>query len=159
MLSLDLKPSDLAIILEEKDNHPHALVRRKLLVLHLKNLDISTELISKIVNVSLNTVRSYIKEYNSKGLSSILTVHFNKPVSELNKYKQEIKKSFESEPPSTIAEAKNRIEQLTGIRRSPTQIRIFLKSIGARPLKVGVIPGKAVTEAKKKSKQNFLIKN
>ena len=38
------------------------------------------------------------------------------------------------------------IELLTGIKRSPTQVRKFLKSMGMRYLKVGQIPSKADPE-------------
>ena len=34
------------------------------------------------------------------------------------------------------------IEALTGIRRSPTQVRLFLKHLGLRCLKVGLLPAK-----------------
>ena len=151
MLSINIKTEDLEVIVREKETNSHPHIRKKLLVLHLKNLDLSTSLISQIVGVSANTVRSYIKEYNSQGLASILTVNFNRPQSELKKYESEIRKSFEISPPASIAEAKSRIKELTGLTRSVTQIRVFLKSIGARPLKVGVIPGKAVSEEKKRT--------
>lgn len=159
MITLNINPSDLEIIAREKERHPHFHVRRKLMVLHLKNLNLSLDLIRKITNLSANTIRSYIKEYNTKGLNSLLIVNFNRPQSELKKYEEVIRSAFETNPPSSISEAKDKIEKLTGIQRSPSQIRVFLKSIGARPLKVGVIPGKAVTEEKKKSRQNFLIIN
>ena len=45
--------------------------------------------------------------------------------------------------PATIAEAVARIEELTGIKRSPTQVRVFLKKLGFRRLKVGCLPAKA----------------
>ncbi len=38
------------------------------------------------------------------------------------------------------------MELLTGIKRSPTQVRKFLKSMGMRCLKVGQIPSKADPE-------------
>jgi transposase len=37
----------------------------------------------------------------------------------------------------------DKIEELTGLRRSVTQVRKFLKSIGAKRLKVGHVPSKA----------------
>lgn len=56
-------------------------------------------------------------------------------------------------PPASINQASSRIEELTGIKRSPTQVRVFLKKIGMKCRKVGVIPSKAdpdVQEAFKK---------
>ena len=38
------------------------------------------------------------------------------------------------------------IESLTGIRRCPTQVRLFLKCIGMKRIKVGVYPAKADPE-------------
>jgi transposase len=51
--------------------------------------------------------------------------------------------TFKAELPKTINEAADRIERLTGIRRSPTQVRQFLKGLGMKRLKVGQIPAKA----------------
>lgn len=157
MIPFSIKPEDLEVIKKEKEYNSHPHIRKKLLVLYLKHVSLSLKLISDIAGVSANTIRSYIKEYRTKGLTSILTVRFYQPQSDLKKYEEEIKLDFKSNPPLSIVEASSRIEKLTGIKRSPSQIRVFLKSIGARPLKVGVIPGKAVTEKKKKSNLNFLI--
>ncbi len=38
------------------------------------------------------------------------------------------------------------VEQLTGIRRSENRVRIYLKSIGMKRRKVGMIPAKADPE-------------
>ena len=50
---------------------------------------------------------------------------------------------FRKHPPTNINAAIETIETLTGIRRSPTQVRIFLKRMGMKCLKVGVFPAKA----------------
>jgi hypothetical protein len=66
----------------------------------------------------------------------------------LNKYSDILKDYFEENPPSNVAEASDAIEKLTGIKRSPTQVREFMKRIGMRCLKVGYVPGKSVKEEK-----------
>ncbi len=58
--------------------------------------------------------------------------------------------------PITICEAVKKIEQLTGIRRSPTQVRKFLKSMGMNYLKVGFIPGKAELQVQEEYKTDKL---
>ena len=40
-------------------------------------------------------------------------------------------------------EAMEKIEQLTGLRRSPDRVRVFLKSLGMECRKVGMVPAKA----------------
>ena len=54
---------------------------------------------------------------------------------------------FAEHPPHTVAEAVEAIEQLTGIRRSQTQIRELLKRMGFSRRKVGALPAKADEEA------------
>jgi hypothetical protein len=45
---------------------------------------------------------------------------------------------FRQSPPTSIRDAAAKIEELTGIKRRPTQVRQFLKSIGIRCLKVDI---------------------
>src|SRR5208337_3816688 len=46
----------------------------------------------------------------------------------------------EEAPVCTIAEACDRIEKLTGIRRSPTQVRKFLKDLGLKWQRIRAVP-------------------
>ena len=78
-----------------------------------------------------------------KVIEKLKEVTFYCPRSELMNHKDTIENYFREHPPSTIAEAIAKIEELTGIKRCPTQIRKFLKSIGMRCLKVGMVPSKA----------------
>jgi hypothetical protein len=55
----------------------------------------------------------------------------------------------------SVSEAQAKIEELTGIKRSPTQIREFMKRIGLKRRKIGYIPGKA-TEPNKIEEQEEL---
>ena len=48
------------------------------------------------------------------------------------------------------------IEELTGIRRSPTQVRKELKPMGMRCLKVGFIPGKTEPKVQEEYKRDKL---
>jgi len=50
-------------------------------------------------------------------------------------------------PPVTVAEAGEKIAELTGIRRKPTQVRFFLKRIGMKPRKVAALPAKVDVDA------------
>jgi hypothetical protein len=61
-------------------------------------------------------------------------------VSELTAYRDLIRASFEQKPVHTLAEACDRLHQLTGLRRGPTQVRKFLKDMGLRFHRVRAIP-------------------
>ncbi|KOR28794.1 transposase, partial [Achromatium sp. WMS1] len=57
-------------------------------------------------------------------------IKFHQPQSDLTKHTQTIEAYFRENPPATIKEAMAKIEELTGIKRSETQVRNYLKSIG-----------------------------
>jgi transposase len=73
-----------------------------------------------------------------------------RPKSKLESYTELIKEDFEKSLPATATEASERIEKLTGIKRSPTQVRNFMHKIGMKHLKVANIPAKADPEAQEK---------
>ena len=77
------------------------------------------------------------------GLEELKQLNFRRPTSELALHQETLEAAFKADPPRSINEAIERIEQLTGIRRSPTQVRQFLKVLGMKRLKVGQIPAKA----------------
>lgn len=53
-------------------------------------------------------------------------------------------------PPVTAAEAGEKIAELTGIRRKPSQVRSFLKRMGMKPRRMAAIPAKADVKAQQK---------
>jgi hypothetical protein len=106
---------------------------------------------------------SYFKQYNEGGLKRLQEINFYCPQSELQQYSGSIEKYFEENPPASIREAVVRtcaersrsIEELTGIRRSETQVRKFMKDRNFRFRRVGTVPAKSLTEEKKTNKENF----
>jgi len=61
---------------------------------------------------------------------SIKKVKFDQPQSELEAHTPTVEDYFRQHPPASIKEATAKIEQLTGIRCSPTQVR-NLESVGS----------------------------
>ena len=55
-------------------------------------------------------------------------------------YRDLIRESFEKQPARTVAEACERIFQLTGLRRGPSQVRKFLKDLGLKFQRVRMVP-------------------
>jgi transposase len=92
-----------------------------------------------------------MKQYQSGGIEALKKIDYKGQPSQLNQYRDQLKTHFEQQPASSVAEASDAIEKLTGIKRSPTQVRAFLKKLGLRCLKVGYVPGKAVEEEKVKA--------
>ena len=98
---------------------------------------------------------TYLREYEAGGVAALKQLNFKGSPSELNEHIPSLKAHFEAHPPRTSAEAGAEIERLTGIKRSPTQIKAFLKRIGLKPRKVGYVPGKAATAEKMAEQDTF----
>jgi len=83
------------------------------------------------------------------------------PVSELDRHREAIRQSFEQQPVATIAEACQRIADLTGVQRGPTQVRKFLTRLGMewRRVRAIPVPPKKVSRNIARLRPSFSIQN
>lgn len=137
-------------------HHPHPMVQRKMEALWLKSKGLSHKDIAMLADVSPNTLRSYLRDYVEGGIQKLKEINLYKPKSELESHKTSIETYFREHPSVSIKESVHEIEQLTGIKRSPTQVRQFLKSIGMSRRKVGMIPSKADADEQESFKKEKL---
>ncbi len=93
----------------------------------MKSHDLPHAQIAKLVGVNENTIREYFQLYNEGGLDKLKEINYYKPESKLNVHISSLEAFFKTNPPASINEAQNIIEEITGIKRSETQIREFLK--------------------------------
>jgi transposase len=143
MIKIDFSEQDLKIIHSERFNHPVPLVQRRMEVLWLKSQGLPHKQIAKLAGVCDNALTKYLRLYLQGGLDEVRNVNFYRPKSKLEQYSESIKHHFRENPVSSIAEAVAKIEELTGIRRSKTQVRVFLRNLGMRHRKVGSVPNGA----------------
>ena len=156
MLKIIFSEKEISQLRYEHLHHEHSRVRRRCEVAYLKSLEFSHQDIGRLVGISQPTLRSYLNMYKNGGIEKLKELNFYRPVSKLEAHREKLKTEFTSNPPKSINEAKKRIENLTGIFRSPTQVRQFIKRLGLKRLKVGQIPAKADPEKQKKfSKKNL----
>jgi transposase len=106
-------------------------------VLYLKSQGIRHKEICSWCKISKTTLIIYIKQHQSGGVEELKKINHKGQTSKLNRYSDILRNYFDKNPASSIAEASNAIEKLTGVKRSPTQVREFLKRTGLRCLKVG----------------------
>ncbi len=97
-----------------------------------------------------------MRDYQEGGVEKLKEINFYRPQSELEEHRTSLEDYFHKNPPATINEAVAKIEELTGIKRSPTQVRKYLKSMGMRCLKVGSLPAKANPDQQAKYKKEKL---
>lgn len=134
-------------------HHSHPRVQRKMEALWLKSQGLCHQEIACLTGVSNNTVTTYMKDYQKNGIEKLKEIRFYRPQTQLAQHTSTIEAEFHARPPATIKEAANRIEQLTGIKRSEPQVRQFLSGIGIKRRKVGMIPAKADFERQKAFKK------
>ena len=143
MIQLEITEADKEALHYERFHHPHPRVQLKMEVVWLRSQGESHQRIAQLARVHVNTVTAYVQEYAEGGVEKLKEVRFHRPHSELVEHQATLEAAFRQSPPATIAEAAVRIEELTGIKRSPTQVRVFLTKMGLKRRKAGVVPSKA----------------
>ena len=162
MIVIDFTQKDIEALDYLRYHHPHPKVQRKMEALWLKSQGLPHQEIARLTGISKNTLRAYLRQYQTGGIEALKHLNYHPPQSELVDHKQTIEDYFLKHPPATIKEAQAKIYQLTGIKRSESRVRAFLQSIGLKPRKVGHIPAKADIEKqeafKKKNYNSALSK-
>jgi len=131
----------LAEVERDRFRHPDPLVQQRMEVLWLKAHGETHVRIAELAGLARATVQRVLDLYEAGGLESVRTLNWHVPTSELAPHQQRLEAEFRERPPHTVAEACQRIEQLTGIRRGPTRVREFLReTMGLRWRKVAAVP-------------------
>ena len=143
MIRIAFNDTDIRALRYERYHHPHPRVQQKAEALLMKSHGLKHKDICKFMGISLNTFREYLREYQEGGIARIKEIHFHKPKSQLDHHRDTLENYFRKHPVSSVKEAMDKIEELTGIRRSENRVREFLKRIGMKRRKVGMIPAKA----------------
>jgi transposase len=110
---------------------------------YLKSQGLSHQDICRPARISENTLRSYLRQLQDGGVERLKRTDWAGTESELDEHRQSLEDHFRDHPPRSTAEAAAAIERLTGVRRGPTQVRKFLKAMGLKFRKLGMIPAKA----------------
>jgi transposase len=139
-LRVQLTEEEQRVVNEERTSHPNERIREKMLVLWLLHNGVTRQKAAEIVGVARATVQRYVAAFRAGGLDGLRQWNPNRPASEMAAYRELIRESFEKQPAPTIAEACERIFQLTGLRRGPSQVRKFLKDLGLKFYRVRAIP-------------------
>jgi transposase len=120
---------DLTALADERYTHPDPKIQRRLEVLWLLSHGETQQRAGQLAGVSGATVERVVACYRRGGLAGVRTLHWNTPVSELESHRECLEEAFRQNPPHTVAEACQRIEELTGVKRGETQVRQFLKRL------------------------------
>jgi transposase len=125
-------------------------------IVYLRSQKLENKRIQQICGISKATFYRYLHAYQAGGVEKLKELSFHRPESQLVEHRRTLEGYFREPPPATSAEAAARIEELSGIKRGPTQTREFLKKLGMKPRKVGQIPAKADGKEQEGSKEEKL---
>jgi transposase len=136
MIRIELSEEEKRALDYERYHHPHPHVQRKMEALWLKSQTLPHKEICRLTCISQHTLCTYLQVYQEGGINKFKEINFYRPTSVLAPQANTIEMYFRLHPPRSINEARDKICELTGITRSPTQVRHFLTSLGMRPRKV-----------------------
>ncbi|MGH2645087.1 MAG: IS630 family transposase [Chitinophagaceae bacterium] len=147
-LSFNPSEAEIEVLKYERYLYPEPMIQKRIQAVYIKSLmDFSNEIIGQIVGLHTNTVSHWLRVYSEEGFEGLLTNNYGTNQSELDRHGESLLSSFLKTPPMNAAEAAERIEEMTGIKRSTQQVRAFMKRHGLKFLQCGHIPAKADNEA------------
>lgn len=155
MIKIDFTQEGINALGYERYHHPHPRVQKKMEAIYLKSQGVKHKDICRLCQISKTTLAVYVRQYQEGGIDRLKELGYKGHPSELREHASTLEEYFKSHPPRTVGEAQAIIERLTGIKRSPTQVRAFMKQLGLSCRKVGQIPAKATTLDKIKEQEEF----
>ena len=156
MIAIAFTPAGISHLEHERYHHPDPRVRKRMEALYFKSQGMPHKQIMELCCISSNaTLAKWLKLYQEGGAEILSKFNYKGSPNELDAHALMLENWFREHPPHTVAQAQKDIERLTGIRRSQTQVREFMKRIGMKIRKVGAVPGKATDESKLREQEDF----
>jgi len=142
MIRLAFSEHDIKRIRFLRDHDPRPKVRRRMAVLWLKSQGLPHQEICQLAGVCATTLRRYLRLFAAGGVARLMEFNGYAPTSALEAHRDALIVYFRAHPPATLNEAASKIEERTGLKRSPSAVGRFLHGLGMAPRRVGAIPSK-----------------
>lgn len=153
MIKIEFSQEAIEALQYWRFHYPVPRVQVRMEAIYLRSQGMKVIDIIRLCGISKASFYTYFNAYVTGGIEKLKEIDHYRPQSELVKHRTTVEAYFREYPPATVAEAAAKIKDLTGIERKPTQVRHFLKSLGMKPRKVGMIPAKANVEAQEEFKK------
>ena len=137
---VQLTEAEQGVVQAEREAHPNPRLRQRMLAVWLLHCGVTREKAATILGVGRATVQRWVAAYRTGGLDGLRRWEVEGPESDLAGYRDLIRASLEKDPVCTTAQARDRIEELTGLRRGLSQTRKFLRGLGLKWQRVRAIP-------------------
>jgi len=128
-MQLEFPPENLKELYYHRYHHLAPLVQRRMEALWLKAhaRSVPHAQIAELVGVTENTLREYFELYQQGGLEKLKELNYYRPQSQLTAHVVSLEAYFRAHPPASIKEAQHQVDIITGVQRSESQVREFLK--------------------------------
>jgi transposase len=141
MRRFEFTEEEREVIARERFEHPNPRVQRRMEMLWLKVHGETHERIAELTGVGRRTVQRVLDAFAKGRLEAVRCFGERGRTSSLLPHGELLETEFRERPPRTVAEACDRIQQLTGVCRRPTQVRRFLRDqLGLSWRKVAAVP-------------------
>ena len=148
MITLNLSEKQLDALYEEMLSNDNLRARKKCLIVYLRAMGYPRHEIADIARVDEDTVTNAVKKYIQGDLARLLKEDYRIPKSQLEPYSERLKELFEKQPPHTVNQAIEMIAEETGIHLKHSACESFLKKMGMKCRRCGLVPGKAMDDEK-----------
>jgi transposase len=156
VIAINFTEDDVRKLKQERFSHPSPKVQLKMEALYLKSKDLTHGQICDICDITRATLASYLKAYVAGGVEELKELNYEGRKNELLEHSKSIEGYFTQTPPRSLKEARAKIEELTGIRRSLPQIWKFFRRMEFKYRKIRAVPGKALTPEKRREQDDFV---
>lgn len=151
MLQINLSETEIQQLNYERYHYLCPMVQKRIHAVYLKaTTELSITRIGQLCDLHRHAVSHWVKQYEAGGFENLCQFNYGTNRSKLDNFAGSILDSFKKQPPMNANEARARIGEMTGISRSPSQIRAFMKRHGLRYIKTGHVPAEADVEKQRK---------
>jgi transposase len=140
-------------LFSEMTLNTNSRARKKCWVVYLRKKGSRREEVAELLRIDEDTVTNYTKKYDESGLPGLLEENYRQPKSQLEPYTEQLKELFKKQVPHTVNQAIEMIDKEIGIRLKPSACRAFLKKMGMKCRRCGVVPGKATEDERQRQDQ------
>jgi len=151
LTKLNLSEEEIRRLNYERFHYPCPKIQKRLHTVYLKATQgMSNIQIGKLLDIHSNSVATYLKLYAESGFEGLYSTRYHPRKSALDCQASTIIENLNNQPVRSIYEAMERIKELTGIERKPTQIRMFMRRHGFKYRKMSSVPGKLDIDQQKR---------
>jgi transposase len=159
MIRLVFTNEEIEALEDQRFVYPHPMVQRRMEALYLKSQGLAHQEICRLCRISKATLVRCLHTYAQEGIEGLKRLDYAGQTSALASHAESLEAYFHQHLPHTCVEAQRMIEEQTGVRRSLTQVRLFLHKLKMDYRKTGFVPGRADTPEKQAEQEEFLKKS